>query len=268
MLYQNEALKPSNNYSSIDRDKNPPQKTYTVKYIGVVEGSMGILSRKMRMPKYTEASVYEKRNDYNFSNEANDHYMNYYESDVMQERYPLSKHTKEPNLKLVISQNRNIVIDKPLLASKRNTQTTHNDNSINVTQNQIQDDMTSNKSPQNNNDITESDEGTHTPDIQFRPVQQDAINENTEYGDDAVSPRISAEIHLNNQYQTNPSYPTHLSHNSMQHYSNFTNNSERATGFPMPDKYNSYYVNQYSIPKSFSCGRREDKEERKKKTEK
>lgn len=28
---------------------------YTVKYVGVVEGSMGILSRKMRMPTYKEA---------------------------------------------------------------------------------------------------------------------------------------------------------------------------------------------------------------------
>lgn len=46
--------------------QNRPKKTYTVKYIGVVEGSMGILSRKMRMPKYTEASVYEKRDDGKF----------------------------------------------------------------------------------------------------------------------------------------------------------------------------------------------------------
>ena len=39
--------------------------TYTVKYIGVVEGSMGILSRKMRMPKYVEASVYQQKEHVN-----------------------------------------------------------------------------------------------------------------------------------------------------------------------------------------------------------
>ena len=33
--------------------------TYTVKYIGVVSGTMGILSRKMRMPKYYQAAIYE-----------------------------------------------------------------------------------------------------------------------------------------------------------------------------------------------------------------
>lgn len=40
--------------------------------------------------------------------------------------------------------------------------------------------------------------------------------------------------------------------------------NERASGFPRPEKYNSYYVNQYSIPKSFACGKREDREARKK----
>jgi hypothetical protein len=41
--------------------------------------------------------------------------------------------------------------------------------------------------------------------------------------------------------------------------------NERESGFPRPDKYNNYYVNQYSIPKSFACGKREDLEVRKKK---
>ena len=50
----------SNEYYE-DKIEAEAQKTYTVKYIGVVEGSMGILSRKMRMPKVTEASIYEKR---------------------------------------------------------------------------------------------------------------------------------------------------------------------------------------------------------------
>lgn len=44
-----------------EKPEGETQKTYTVKYIGVVEGSMGILSRKMRMPKMTEASIFEKR---------------------------------------------------------------------------------------------------------------------------------------------------------------------------------------------------------------
>jgi hypothetical protein len=41
--------------------------------------------------------------------------------------------------------------------------------------------------------------------------------------------------------------------------------NERESGFPRPDRYNSYYVNNYSIPNSFACGRREDIELRKKK---
>jgi hypothetical protein len=49
-----------NNNISVIMDESEPN-AYTVKYIGVVDGSMGILSRKMRMPKYTEASVYDKR---------------------------------------------------------------------------------------------------------------------------------------------------------------------------------------------------------------
>lgn len=38
-----------NNMSGIDNDHLP---VYTVKYLGVVEGSMGILSRKMILPNY------------------------------------------------------------------------------------------------------------------------------------------------------------------------------------------------------------------------
>ena len=36
--------------------------------------------------------------------------------------------------------------------------------------------------------------------------------------------------------------------------------TEIDTGFPEPDKYNDYFVNKYSLPRSFKCGYREDKE--------
>lgn len=40
-------------------------------------------------------------------------------------------------------------------------------------------------------------------------------------------------------------------HESIDPYEYIPQNKERESGFPMPDRYNSYYVNQYSLPKSF-----------------
>ena len=44
--------------------------------------------------------------------------------------------------------------------------------------------------------------------------------------------------------------------------------NERESGFPRPEKYDSYYVNQYSIPKSLHWGKREDRKQRKRELEK
>lgn len=107
------------------------QKTYTVKYIGVVEGSMGILSRKMRMPKFTEASVYEQKEYMNQLDETNNEF---YQREKEKEKYlalqpypndGISNKTnfrKSKASKVLIGgfAKRNIVIDKPLLATKRN----------------------------------------------------------------------------------------------------------------------------------------------------
>lgn len=107
------------------------QKTYTVKYIGVVEGSMGILSRKMRMPKYTEASVYEQKEHMNQLDEtSNEFYKREKEKEkyLALQPYPIDSINNKTNFrkskvsKVLIGgfAKRNIVIDKPLLATKRN----------------------------------------------------------------------------------------------------------------------------------------------------
>lgn len=72
----------SNGYYEVNPESDN-KKTYTVKYIGVVEGSMGILSRKMRMPKMTEAAIYEKRDSTNIPDFSGIEYKAYEKSQQM-----------------------------------------------------------------------------------------------------------------------------------------------------------------------------------------
>lgn len=251
-------------------DPKPSNKTYTVKYIGVVEGSMGILSRKMRMPKFTEASVYEKRDDYNaYTNQPEEQFI-YYEDETMQEKYNTSKpehietsmsiHPPEKpkrNTKYGKFENRNIIIDKPLLSNKRNNKTLKNETGINVNTNQIivEDDRSSKSPIHKYRDGMESDEETNRNDQNYR--NSDMIQEKTENSDnEGMSPSFNAEIHQTSHDSSNayrnagqiaivPTGPHETSDTS-----GF--NNERASGYPMPQKYNSYYVNNYSLPKSFA----------------
>ena len=191
-----------------DEEAPKPKQTYTVKYIGVVEGSMGILSRKMRMPKYTEAAIYEKRNSYDASNQLEDRYL-YIDQEVgegrLNETFDLEGHgyndkSKKPNLNFEnLSANRNIIIDKPLFSNKRESkEVTYNDTGMNVTHHELmQEREESTKSPINQNrEVTETDEATRTPDIELRPSHPDVIRERNENSEGVVSPRISAEVHL------------------------------------------------------------------------
>lgn len=158
--------------------------------------------------------------------------------------------------------NRNIIIDKPLLYNKRKLETINQQNETNYSRANLQDDATSIQSPANNNNPSESDEDTRTPDVQLRPVKREA---NT--GPNGTAKDTSAlALEYSEGDLTTQMYQAAVN-DSMSEGQGFINqpepgqlalpgynqlNDERASGFPRPDKYNNYYVNQYSIPKSFA----------------
>lgn len=183
---------------------------------------------------------------------------------------------------------RNIIIDKPLLARKREVGQMRNDNFDLYGRAPLQDDATSTKSPVNRQ-LTESDDNTRTPDVQFRPVQPD-----NQFGYSKRSEKERSRLNeddyrnvLNNELHNIPKHLTESEHESQLvvaiankdqmalapyqgEQPSFSSESlnERESGFPRPEKYDSYYVNQYSIPKSLHCGKREDRKERKRELEK
>lgn len=195
--------------------------------------------------------------------------------------------TKQNNCVLGEFAKRNIIIDKPLLARKREVGLMRNNNFDLYGRAPLQDDATSTKSPVNRQ-LSESDDNTRTPDVQFRPTQNSdkfgSINkdakERNRLNEDNYSNAINSQMH-NDRRQSHESererqlveydnkdqmaiVPYQVEQPSLSNEST----NERESGFPRPEKYDSYYVNQYSIPKSLHCGKRDDRKERKKELEK
>jgi len=166
---------------SIEMQENsdtPAKKTYTVKYIGVVEGSMGILSRKMRMPKFTEASVYEQREHSNIMNENEQTLATSLNGPKYTEstsRYEVKQSKNKARLNQIALggfTKRNIIIDKPLLSSKHKHEMNTKGVDTGYSRINLQDDATSMKPAESEkNQVIESDDGTRTPDITVQPTQ-------------------------------------------------------------------------------------------------
>lgn len=137
-----------------------------------------------------------------------------------------------------------------VLSNKRGKQVKYAENSMNVTQSQLLKSHTQiNPPPHNNLDLNDSEDGTQTSHAMppannlylGNNIGNEAISVIQEHPiPNVISPTISAEVHLaNNPEQTGqidivPS-------GTMVEYkegSSYFDNSERDSGFPMPEKYN------------------------------
>lgn len=159
-----------------NEDETNTKKTYTVKYIGVVEGSMGILSRKMRMPKYTEASVYQQKEYMSQLQIQDDNsYLGHTNLPAIDNgsHFEVENDTKKHNRnKTVVGlfTKRNIVIDKPLLSTKRKYEALKYKNNASLCKPTLGDEATSTKSPVHNRSASESEDDTKTPIVQLKPT--------------------------------------------------------------------------------------------------
>jgi hypothetical protein len=215
-------------------EKQKTKDTYTVKYIGVVEGSMGILSRKMRMPKYVEASVYQQKEHMSqLQSHDNITFMNY-------TNLPTINDEEDTKVKFGVKKNnrnktvvggfnkRNIVIDKPLLSTKRESVKSKYKNLALVSHPKVVDDATSTKSQLHNRHMSESDDDVRTPVVKLQPVgnvnkQNDRLREDSKEAN-ALYPIVSANVkyHSNNEvmYQNETNYEDYPPKSSDSGYEN------------------------------------------------
>ena len=217
------------------------------------------------MPKYTEASVYQQKEEMNqieVQQQENSYYTNYNQypaiqgavaSRSKQHAKQLSKNRNKATIGLYTK--RNIVIDKPLLSSKRNHEMMNNNNATQYSRPTLNDDLTSTKSPLHPKNIEESDEETQPPQVQIQPTDSPGVkspvedSKNTSALRESLSDEIQPPLPPENQYPTGDY--TDQAQNSeeqvivYQDKGDFSilkildeDGNERASGFPKPEKYN------------------------------